>query len=79
MMKKSYVLFLLMPLLCSCSYLDSRNATNPPTEREQLCSELKRNIVFNTASTPSTGAASPIEYAEMTRLYNKNDCDKILK
>ncbi|GEM_PF-3855426 len=75
-MKKYCMLFLLIPLLCSCSYLDSRNATNPPTQREQLCSELKRNIIFNTASTPSMGAASPTQYAEMTRLYNKNNCDK---
>lgn len=78
-MKKSCALLLLIPLLCSCSYLNSRNATNPQTQRERLCSELKRNIIFNTASTPATGTASPTQYAEMTRLYNKNGCDTIEK
>jgi hypothetical protein len=76
-MKKSYALFLLIPALCSCSYLNAKNATDPPTQKEQLCSELKRNIIFNTASTPATGTASPIQYAEMTRLYKKNNCDNL--
>jgi len=66
-------------MLCGCSYLDARNATNPPSQKEQLCSELKRNIIFDTASTPATGAASPTQYAEMTRLYNKNGCDNLDK
>ncbi|CAL7959727.1 exported hypothetical protein [Gammaproteobacteria bacterium] len=78
-MRKSYALFLLIPILCSCSYLNARNATNPPTQKEQLCSELKRNIIFNTASTPTTGTASPTQYAEMTRLYRKNGCDNLEK
>jgi len=78
-MKKFYILFLLIPALYGCSYMNTRNATNPPTQKEQLCSELKRNIIFNTASTPATGAASTTQYAEMTRLYKKNDCDNLGK
>lgn len=78
-MKKSYTLFLLLPIFCGCAYMNSKNSTNPPTQQEQLCSELKRNIVFNTASTPGIGAASSTQYAEMMRLYSKSGCDKIDK
>lgn len=59
--------------LCGCAY----NANKPQTQQEQICSELKRDIVFDTASTPSTGSASSTQYAEMLRKYDKNGCNNL--
>jgi hypothetical protein len=78
-MKKSFTPFLLIPLLCSCSYINSNSPTKPTTPQEQLCTELKRNLIFNTSSTSSIDSASTTQRAEMTRLYEKNNCDKIGK
>ncbi len=76
-MKKNYTLLLLISVLCGCSYVNSKA---PATPQEQLCSELKRNLIFNTASTPSGGDnASPTQNAEMMRLYEKNGCNKLEK
>ena len=71
-MKKFFALIALS-VLCGCSY----NAHKPQTQQEQICSELKRDIVFDTASTPSTGSASSTQYAEMLRRYDKNGCNNL--
>ncbi|EKE01109.1 MAG: hypothetical protein ACD_21C00212G0005 [uncultured bacterium] len=74
-MKKYCALLLLAPMLYGCSYLKA--PANPPTPQEQLCSELKRNLIFNTVSTSPGSAASPTQSAEMMRLYEKHGCDKL--
>jgi hypothetical protein len=73
------ILLSLLLCLCGCSYMKAKNANDPLTQQEQLCSELERNIIFNTASTPGTGTASSTQYNEMTRLYSKSGCDKLEK
>ena len=78
-MKKYGALLLLIPILCSCAYIGSKSISNSLSQQEQICSELKRNIIFDTASTPGTGSASSTQYAEMMRLYSKNGCDKLEK
>ena len=70
-MKKLFVLIALV--LCGCSY----NAHKPQTQQEQICAELKRDIVFNTASIPATQSASSTQYAEMLRNYDKNGCNNL--
>jgi hypothetical protein len=76
-MKKYCMPFLL--LLCGCSFINSKLPENPPTQQEQACSEIRRNIVFNATSNASFSSSSPTQQAEMMRLYDKNNCDKILK
>ena len=76
--KKICSLSLLLLLVSGCSYLTPK-PSRPLTPREQLCTELKRNIIFNTASTHSIDAASATQRAEMIRLYEKNNCANIKK
>lgn len=77
-MKKIFTVLLTLTLY-GCAYLNSRNENNPLSRQEQVCSELKRNIIFDTTGVTGIGTASSTEYAEMTRLYNKNGCDKLEK
>ena len=66
-------------MTAGCSYIESKMPANPPTGKEQICSELRRNIIFNTTSMSSTATSSPTQRAEMDRLYKKNDCDNLNK
>jgi hypothetical protein len=77
-MKKFAALFLII-LLSGCASSDSNPPGYIPTQNEQLCSELKRNIIFNSTSGPSFGAASATQKAEMYRLYDKYNCSKLDK
>jgi hypothetical protein len=79
MMKRLCVVLLSTMMLCGCAYLSSKAQKNPPTPKERLCSELKRNIIFNTSSFQTGGEASPTQEAQMMRLYEKNGCDKLKK
>lgn len=72
-MKISYTLFLLVLVLCGCSYIKGK----PQTKQEQLCAELKSDIVFNTDSVSSMNNSSAAQHAETIRLYEKNGCDKL--
>ena len=72
------MLFFLLPILCGCSYINSRLSTNPPTQQEQACSEIKRNIIFKPTSGQSVDVISATQQAEMMRLYDKKSCDKVL-
>lgn len=76
-MKKFGALFLII-ILSGCTYAELRS-TNPSTPTEQLCQELKRNIVFNTTSGPTFGSALVTQKAEMYRLYDKHNCKKLEK
>lgn len=72
-MKKACALFLVI-LISGCTYSKSNSSTDSLTPKEQLCQELKRNIIFNATSGPTFGAASSTQKAEMYRLYDKNNC-----
>ena len=79
-MKKLCSLSLAIFVLSGCSYSNADLETKSKTSTEQLCSELKRNIVFNTASGPNIGgAASATQQAQMLHLYDKYDCSKLEK
>jgi hypothetical protein len=72
-MKKSLLLIAAIITLSGCSYFDSK--TNPPTQREQLCAELKRNLIFNTTSIPNIGNAPATQRAQSMKLYEKYNCN----
>lgn len=78
-MKKLCIILLFAPILYGCSYTSAKHETNPPTPQEQLCAELKSNLIFNTTSTPPSDTASATQRAEMMRLYHKNNCAKLKK
>ena len=78
-MKKIGALFLLVFILAGCGFSDPKSASNTLTQKEQLCQELKRNIIFSTTSGPTFGAASTTQKAEMYRLYEKYDCNNLRK
>jgi hypothetical protein len=60
--------------LTACSYFNERLSSNPPTQREQNCLELKRNLTFDLASQTEGMTNSPIREAESARLYAKYKC-----
>lgn len=76
-MKKIFGVLFFIVTLCGCVYSGSEKYI--PTQTEQLCHELKRNIIFNTTSGPTFGAASATQKAEMYRLYDKYNCGKLEK
>ena len=76
-MKKFGALFLII-ISSGCTYAEL-NSSNPLTPTEQLCQELKRNIIFNTTSGPAFGSASVAQKAQMYRLYDKYNCRKLEK
>ena len=76
-MKKSLIYICLILILPGCNNL--RSNVNPPTQTEQLCSELKRNIIFNTASMPNIDKSSATQQAQMLHLYDKYDCKALEK
>ncbi|MCL5261591.1 MAG: hypothetical protein M1561_08020 [Gammaproteobacteria bacterium] len=65
--------------LTGCEYLNSKISSNPPTQKEKICSEIKRNLVFNTTSVPNFTNASATQRAELMRVYHKNDCEQFEK
>ncbi len=77
-MKKLPLLLAVAMMLSACSHLIDENAKNL-TPRKKFCRELKRNIIFNSTSTPHLGAASATQQAEMLRLYDKNGCGRLEK
>lgn len=79
-MKRIVVLSLLITtiILSGCSYLGPKSSETL-TQKELLCQELKRNIIFSTTSGPTFGSASTTQKAEMYRLYEKNGCNKLDK
>ncbi|HBS51582.1 MAG TPA: hypothetical protein DEA62_01135, partial [Coxiellaceae bacterium] len=76
-MKKLWLLSFLIPILSGCFHSNLNSATNPPSQEVQLCTELKRNIIFNKTSTPSIGTASATQYTQMINLYDKYGCSKL--
>ncbi len=75
-MKKTWLLLFLTIILTGCAYLGSKSPSDTPTPKEQLCQELKRNIIFNSTSGPTFSAASTTQRAEMYRLYEKYNCNQ---
>lgn len=63
-------------LTTGCHYLNSKMPENPPTGREQLCADLKRNLVFNSSTTTLIGNTSATQRATLMRLYDKNNCSE---
>lgn len=61
-------------LLTGCQYLSSKVPESPATGREQLCRDLKRNLVFNSSATTVIGNQSATQRAQLMRLYDKNNC-----
>ena len=74
---KKFTILSLVFLLSGCA--NSTSSNNLPTQQEQLCRELKRDIIFNNTSGPNFGAASDTQKANMMRLYDKYNCSKLEK
>jgi len=76
---KKFAPLALIFILSGCSYLNSKLTTDPVSQNEKTCRDLKRNIIFNTASSPNLGPASAAQKAEMLKLYDTNHCDRLEK
>jgi hypothetical protein len=63
-------------LVAGCQYFNSKLPDNPPSQREQICSDLKRQIVFSTTQNTNMATAPVTERAEAMRLYDKNNCSE---
>ena len=77
-MKIFNLTLLCLPLLCGC-VSNTKVGSNAPTPQEQLCAELRSNLIFNTTETSPVVTASATQRADMMRLYHKNNCDKLKK
>jgi hypothetical protein len=83
-MKKIIVPLILIGFLSldACTYLSSKliRDKTPPTRREQVCSEIKRKIIFNQSDiNVSPGSALPIDQARFVHEYKDNNCDTLEK
>jgi len=73
-MKKSWILCILLPMLFGCSYHKITSETPAPEQR--LCSDLKRNITFNSTFSTNLWQASATQKAEMMRSYDQHNCSR---
>ena len=63
----------------ACSYFGPQPPTsyNPPTQREQRCSELKRQLIFyRTDMNSSANWSSPTKRAALMQQYEAAQCDQ---
>gem|GEM_PF-4166344 len=67
-------------VIAGCSYLDKKGAENlnPPSQRQQRCSNLQNQLAFDQSNfgTSNTTNVSASQEAEIVRLYDKYDCKK---
>jgi hypothetical protein len=71
-MKKIILLTILISLV-GCSYINPTKQT----PQQQLCAELKNDIIFSNTPDAPTTTASVTRRTELVRLYEKNRCDKL--
>jgi PBP1b-binding outer membrane lipoprotein LpoB len=64
-------------LLSGCSYLSSKSATNPTTQKKQICVDLKRQMSLDIANGPTDTPYTATQQAEMMRTYSKNGCEQL--
>jgi len=81
MKKKILAVVLTATLVLSsgCEYINSKLPKNPPSQREQICAELGRNLVFNSTSVTNIGTGSATQIAQSQRLYTKYHCEDFEK
>jgi hypothetical protein len=60
--------------LTGCSWMNSKVEKNPATQRENLCAELKRDIIFSSTTTQNIGSSIPAQKASLMHLYDRNKC-----
>ena len=66
--------------ILGCSYFDAKLAKQPDQERqrEQICSQLKRQMIFNESNISSdVEPASPTNEALLMRDYKHYKCDQL--
>lgn len=80
MVKKIFVVtaVLLALNLTGCTYFQTgKVSADAPTEREQICNQLKRSIIFKSSGAPSIVSVSATQNAENQRLYDKYQCGNL--
>jgi hypothetical protein len=64
--------FLVGILLVGCSYIQS----NPPSGRDSICADLKRQLIFNKTDLGSNyRKSSAVEQVQLMQLYKQYECD----
>ena len=71
MIKKIAVIIALFSM--SCSYIGSKFPESKQLPRQQTCSELKRQLIFN--RTANNQEFDTTQQAELARTYKKYNCE----
>lgn len=70
---------LVSSFLSGCSLNSAFDMSKRDTTQNQLCSRLKRNIVFYSMDqNHDTAWSSPAKQADILREYQENNCDEVL-
>lgn len=71
---------LVSSVLAGCGLNSAFDMTKRDTTQNQLCSRLKRNIVFYSMDqNHDTAWSSPAKQADILRQYQENNCEEVLK
>ncbi len=66
--------------ISGCGLNSAFDMSKRDTSQNQLCSRLKRNIVFYSMDqNHDTAWSSPAKQADILRQYQQNNCEEILK
>lgn len=73
MIKKAIIVFMSLCVF-GCTYISSKFPQSKQLPRQQTCSELKRQLIFN--KTATNEQFDTTQQAQLTRLYKKYDCEE---
>ena len=69
---RKIIVIIAIAFLCGCNYISSKFPQSKQLPRQQTCSELKRQLIFNTNA--NNQQLDTTQQAEMDKLYKKYNC-----